>query len=473
MARGGPARRYACRVNDVRYVWGRWSPARLIVVSFASTIAVGTLLLRTPVASSGVALGWLEALFTATSATCVTGLIVVDTGRDLSMFGQVVVLALIQLGGLGIMSFSTLGLIAMGKRLRLHHRMVVASTLGTPGGLTIGSLLRHVIGISLAFELIGALLLAWRWPAETVGEALAAGLFHSISAFNNAGFSTRADSLIGFQGDGVVNSVVMVLIVCGGLGFPVLAEISAWARGSDKARSFTLHTKVALSVSAALIGGGALLIFLLEARGTLAHLALPQQLMASLFQAVTSRTAGFNTLPVGSLHAATLFVVLLLMFVGGSPGSTAGGVKTTSVGVLLAFVRARARGRESVDMFRRSVSPEDVRRAVAVVAAAVALLILAIFGLLVTEHVRGPAELAGSMADESALAHEVVFEAVSALGTVGLSTGLTRSLTSPGRLIIILLMFVGRIGPLTIAMALGKIHSPGTYRYPQGRVIPG
>lgn len=463
-------------MSDIRYVWGTWSPSRLIVVSFASVIAVGTVLLRLPVASVGAPLGWLDALFTATSATCVTGLVVVDTGTDLSGFGQSVVLLLIQLGGLGIMSFSTVGLVAMGKRLRLHQRIVVARTLGSPAGLSVGRLLLSVIGTSLAFEALGALLLAWRWPADSPLEAMAAGAFHSISAFNNAGFSTLSDSLVGLQGDGVVNAVVIVLIVAGGLGFPVLAEVGSRLRTPERGGQFSLHTKVVVSVSAGLIVCGTVLIYVLESGGTLAHLDAPHRIMAALFQSVTTRTAGFNTVPLQSLHAATLFVMVLFMFVGGSPGSTAGGVKTTSVGILGAFVWARARGRDSAELFRRSVSSEDLRRAVSVLSAAVAILFVAIFGLLVTESVRGPAEAIGQVAGVAgrrANMQDVVFEAVSALGTVGLSTGLTQSLSSAGRLIIIVLMFLGRVGPLTMAMALAKIHSEGNYRYPQGRVLPG
>ena len=471
-ARGQPA----LHVPQARLLWGGWSPARTLVVSFGCVIALGTLLLRMPWAAHGQPLTWLDAWFTATSATCVTGLVVVDTGTRLTLAGQVVVAAMIQLGGLGIMTFSTLGILALGKRLRLHQRMVVANTLGLPGHMNLRSLVLRVIALALAFESAGALLLAWRWPAEQWWQALGAGVFHAISAFNNAGFSTLSDSLVRFQHDALVNGVFIVLIVCGGLGFPVLAEVGAVLRRrlAGQRTIVTLHTRVVLAVTAVLLAAATGAIYLLEANGALAHLATGERLVAALFQAVTPRTAGFDTVPMQSLHTATLFVVLLLMFVGGSPGSTAGGVKTTAVGILTAFVVARARGRETVDLFRRTVTDQDVRQAVGVVAAALSVLVVAVFGLLISEQVRDPGFVAGAAGAASPrLAFEVVFEAVSALGTVGLSTGLTPELTATGRVIVIVLMFVGRVGPLTIAMALGRRRATGAYRYPRGRVLVG
>ncbi|MFQ5742447.1 MAG: TrkH family potassium uptake protein [Acidobacteriota bacterium] len=462
------------------YLWGRWSPARVIAVAFAATIAVGTVALHTPWASAGQQLSWLDALFTATSATCVTGLVVVDTGSALSLGGQTIVLALIQIGGLGIMTLSTLALVLMGKRLRLRHRMVVADGLSPDGAPDLRAVILHVMVMTAAFELVGTILLAWRWPADSVLAALGASLFHAISAFNNAGFSLMSNSLTGFQHDTAINLTVMALIIAGGLGFPVISELASLLRPRRKRHRvmLTLHTKVVLAVTSALLLLGTAAIYLLEANGALAHLSASDRLMAAAFQAVTPRTAGFNTIPIAGLHAATLFVIVLLMFVGGSPGSTAGGVKTTALGTLIAFVWSRARGRESVDLFRRTIAEADVRRAVTVIFAAATALVVAISIFLVTEGAAGPAVVrapaaVSASAEESQLFIELVFESVSALSTVGLTTGVTPTLSAPGRLLIILLMFAGRIGPLTLAVALGQVRSRGAYRYPEERVLVG
>lgn len=467
-------------MTERTYLWGEWSPHRLIVVAFGGAVAVGTGLLMLPWSSAADApLTFVEALFTATSAVCVTGLIVVDTGSALSPLGQGVVLLLIQLGGLGIMTFSTLGLVLMGKRLRLHDRAILGTALYPEGRADLRAVVRNVVTMALAFEAVGTLLLLWRWPAETLAERFWGALFHSISAFCNAGFGLFADSLERFRGDPVVNLTVVGLFVVGGLGFPVVLELGDWLRPAGRRRRavLSLHTKVVLMVTAALVVVPAAGIYLLEFRHLLAGLPAGEQLQASIFQALTPRTAGFNTIPVHALQAPTLFMIVVLMFIGGSPGSTAGGIKTTAVGILAAFVWSRARGDQSIDLFHRTLPEADLRRAVGLVTGAIAILVVGVFALLLLEGAVPPEALSPAHqggAPQTSLFLELLFETTSALGTVGLSTGITSSLGTPSRLVVVLLMFIGRVGPLTVAVAISRRRgSTAPVRYPEEQVLVG
>jgi len=467
-------------VTERTYLWGDWSPQRILVAAFAGAILVGAGLLMLPWCSAGDApLTPVEALFTATSAVCVTGLVVVDTGSALSPLGQAVVLLLIQLGGLGIMTFSTLGLVLMGKRLRLHDRAVIGTALYPEGRADLRALVRDVVLMTLSFELVGALLLLWRWPGESLGQRLWGAVFHSISAFCNAGFGLFADSLSRFRGDPVVNVTVVSLIVVGGLGFPVVLELTDRLRPARRRRRavLSLHTKVVLGVSAILFVAPTIAIYLLESRRALAGLPLSERLLGSTFQALTPRTAGFSTLPIHDLQATTLFLIVLLMFIGGSPGSTAGGIKTTAIGTLAAFVWSRARGDDSIDLFRRTLPEADLRRAIGLVTGAIVILVLGVFALLFVEGATPPEALSPTHqggAPQTALFLELLFEATSALGTVGLSTGITPSLGTPARLVVVLLMFVGRVGPLTVAVAISRRPGPTAgVRYPEEHVLVG
>jgi trk system potassium uptake protein TrkH len=413
----------------------------------------------------------------------VTGLVVVDTGTRLTALGKGLVLTLIQVGGLGITVFSTLALVLLGRNVSLHGRAMVVQATGSDPRTDVSRLVRRVLATSFVLECFGAVLLWATWPSGSAYPRVAGAIFHSISAFNNAGFSVLTDNLVSLQNHWGPSLVIAALVILGGIGFPVLWELLILvSRVRRRERSLvTVHTKVVLSTTLALLLIGAIAILLLESDGALSHLRASDRLVAAVFHAVTPRTAGFNTIAIPDLHAATLFIIVMLMFVGGSPGSTAGGVKTTTLAILLAFVRSRARGRDSVDLFRRSVSPEDVRRAVAVVAAAASILVVAIIILLVSED-RTPAPiLAGIMTKteqlpgiiEPLLFFDLMFEAVSALGTVGLSTGVTPTMGPVGQLTIIVLMFVGRVGPLTIALALGPGSTKRTHRYPEARVLTG
>lgn len=431
----------------------RWlHPAQLLVLSFAAAIGLGTLLLMLPAAAAGARLGFVDALFTATSATCVTGLVVVDTGTGLSRFGQGVVLALIQLGGLGIMTYSSVFLLALGRRISFRGQALLEDTLGRGERTPVRRLVGHVMLFTLAIEGAGALLLAAAF-ARTLppGEALYHGVFHAVSAFCNAGFSLNPDSLMGYRADAPVNITVMGLVVLGGLGFLVLDDAKdAWAHWrAGRVVRLRLHSKVVLSGTAALTLAGAGGIWLFERVNALAGLPWGETALACLFQSVTPRTAGFNTLDYAALSDKTLFLTILLMFVGASPGSCGGGIKITTAALLGALFRARLLGRRRVSLFRRTVPDATVARAVTIAVASFAFATAAIFLLLAAEL--GPVPHGAS----GGAFLEYFFEVVSAFGTVGLSTGTTPTLSTAGRLLVTAAMFAGRLGPLTLAVALG------------------
>jgi trk system potassium uptake protein TrkH len=433
----------------------QFSPAQLLAFSLAALIAAGTLLLWMPLSAAGRPLTIVEAFFTSTSAVCVTGLIVVDTPHDLSLFGQLVVLLLIQAGGLGYMSLTTVVAVAIGRQLSVQERMTLQEALNVQ---TMEGLIRFtltVFKLTLAFELAGALVLTARWAGD-MGLARAAyfGLFHSVSAFNNAGFALFSDSLMGYRADWLVNLVVMALVISGGIGFVVLTELGQWRRGSR----LSVHTRLVLTMSAILLIGGTLAVLLLE-RGnprTLGPLEPMDALLAAAFQSVTSRTAGFNTLDIGAMTPAGLFVLMILMFIGAAPGGTGGGVKVTTFGITIAALWATVRGAEEPTIFRRRIAASLVGRAFLNGVAAL---------LLVTE---GRQLL------------PTLFEATSAFGTVGLSTGeqggvisLAGYFGTAGKLLVAVMMFMGRIGPLTLAVAVARGPTPPRIRYPEGKILVG
>jgi trk system potassium uptake protein TrkH len=406
----------------------------------------------------------LDAFFTATSAVCVTGLIVVDTPNDLSIFGQVVVLLLIQAGGLGYMAITTVVAVAIGKQLTVHERLTLQEALNVQ---TMDGLIRFVLNVfklTLAFELIGALVLAARWTGQMgLGKALYYGLFHAVSAFNNAGFALFPDSLIGFRDDAIVNATILTLIVCGGVGFVVLTELGRLR----KTRRLSVHTRLVLTTSAVLIAGTTVAIFVLEYRNprTIGDLALPQGLLASFFQAVTPRTAGFNTLDIGAMTPASLFLLMVLMFIGAAPGGTGGGIKITTFSITVAALWATVRGAHDAVVFKRRLPPELVARAFFV--SLIAFLALnGIAALLLITEGRGLLP--------------TLFETVSAAGTVGLSTGeagapvsLAGHFSPLGKLLLIATMYMGRIGPLTLAVAIAHGGTAARVRYPEAKILVG
>lgn len=436
-------------------------PPKVLVTGFALIIILGAFLLTLPIATNdGEGLTWINALFTSTSATCVTGLVVVDTGSTFTLFGQSVILALIQIGGLGFMSFATFFAFILGKRISLKERLLLQESLNNLSIEGIVRLVRRILLFTLLFEFIGGLLLAFRFSYDMpLSKAIYYGFFHAISNFNNAGFDLMGEfrSLTGYVDDPIVTLVVCILITLGGIGFIVLNEVYEYR----STRRLSLHTKVVLITSSLLVLIGTVIIFLLEFNNpkTLQPLAWSGKFLASLFQSVTPRTAGSNTLNIPDLTQTTLFLIIFLMFVGASPGSTGGGIKTTTFSTLIGAAWAQIKGKEDVTFYRRRIEYDIIYKALTVTLIGLFIVIIVTMILTVTEP--GKDFLM------------ILFEAVSAFGTVGLSMGLTPELSPLGRIVIMLTMFAGRVGPLTIAFAVTLRRHPEGFRYPKGKIMIG
>jgi trk system potassium uptake protein len=436
------------------------SPPQILVLGFATAILIGTLLLMLPYSSaSGHSLRFIDALFTATSATCVTGLVVVDTGTYFSTFGQIVILVLIQVGGLGFMTMATLFALLLKRKISLRDRLILQEAMNQSSMEGIVRLIRKVLVYSLVIEASAAVLLSLRWAADmNVGRALYFGVFHAVSMFNNAGFDIFGDyrSLTGYAGDPVVNIVVMFLIISGGIGFIVMADLIDYR----KSRRLMLHSKVVLSMTAALILIGTVVIFIFEFTNpnTFGQLNLGSKIWAAFFQSVTPRTAGANTVDIAGLRQATQFFMVILMFIGASPGSTGGGIKTTTFTLMIGAVVSMLRGREDIVLFRYRLAQERVFKALTITLLAL-LLVVAVSMVLSTTEGR-PFLM-------------ILFETTSAFATVGLSMGLTPELSEAGKILICLTMFAGRLGLLTLAYALGPKQGKALYKYPEGKMIIG
>jgi trk system potassium uptake protein len=452
-----------------RTMWRQISPAQLFVGSFAMLVMAGTLALKLiPGLYTGEPLGWLDALFTSTSAVCVTGLIVEDTATFFTPRGQVLLLVLIQLGGLGIISFTSLIIVALGRRMSLRHEALAGSTAEVAPHVGRHNLVRAVVKFTLAIEAVGAavLFLLW-WPSMPWREAAWHGVFHSISAFCNAGFSTFSDSLMGFQRSPLTLTVIMALIIVGGLGFLTLEEMNLHrkARKMQKAFRMSIHSRLVLVVTAVLIIAGWILFTGFEWRYTLRELPWWGKLFNGLFMSITSRTAGFNTIDYAGTTASTSFLTILLMTVGGSPGSMAGGLKTTTIALIGLLAWSRLRGRTVTSLAGRSIPEETIQRAVGLFVITFGLVTASIFVLTTTER----------WGDSTQAFIYYMFEAVSAFNTVGLSMGATPQLTDGGKWMTILLMFFGRVGPLTLAAALARPRKQqaGEFRYAFEDVVVG
>lgn len=436
-------------------------PGRVITAAFAGAVLVGTGLLSLPVATeSGERAAPLTALFTSTSAVCVTGLITVDTPTYWSGFGEVVILALIQAGGLGIMTLATLVVVLLSKKLGLRARGVAQAETKSIGAADVRRVVRNVVLFSLTVELVVAALLSARLMAGydySLRSAVQSGVFHSVSAFNNAGFSTYSDNLMRFVGDDWICVTVAVAVIAGGLGFPVWFELARFWRQPAR---WSVLTRITVLVTAALLVIGTILMLATEGSNpnTLGALDAPDRVLAAFFTAVMPRTAGFNSLDMAALRPETLFVTDILMFIGGGSAGTAGGIKVTTFGLLWYVIWSEMRGEPDVQVGRRRVPPANHRQALAV-----ALLGL---GLVVPATLLMQA-LTGLQFDL------VLFETVSAFATVGLSTGITADLPGSAQLVLIVLMFLGRIGPLTVASALAVRERPRLYRLPEERTIVG
>ncbi|TDX32753.1 trk system potassium uptake protein TrkH [Modicisalibacter xianhensis] len=432
------------------------SPPQVILLGFIALITLGTLLLSSS-AVTGMPMSWHEALFTATSAVTVTGLTVVDTSQ-MSALGQIVVLGLIQVGGLGFMTFAALMMALLGMRLPLHQQNMVRETLHNTSYSGVMSLVRLVILFTLTAELAGALLLALTWvPEFGWAQGLWISTFHAVSAFNNAGFTILPQGLVPWVADPLVNSVMSLLFVIGGLGFIVIAELVEWRRQ----RRLSLHARIVLHATLWLSLGAMLLLLLLEWNNpsTLGGLeSIFARLQAAWFQAVTPRSAGFSTLNMDLLTAPATLLIMLLMFIGAGSGSTASGIKVSTFVVVLLVARSFLRGSTQPAIFRRAIPEETVFKAIAVALAGMLLVFSSLFVLTLTETGKTFIDLA--------------FEAVSAFGTVGLSRGITEELSVPGQLTLCVTMLLGRVGPISLGYFITTRQAPGI-RYAQGHVHIG
>jgi trk system potassium uptake protein len=439
------------------------SPGKMVVLAGASAIVLGTLLLLLPWATSpSKTLSLIDALFTATSAVCVTGLIVADTAEDFSLLGHVIILILIQIGGLGYATLVTMLLLTIGRQIGLRDRMMMAEALST---LNLEGLVRYVKKIviwTFITELTGAIILSARFLQDyPFGQAVFHGLFQAISAFNNAGFSSFSTNLIAYQTDVTVNIFIAILIVFGGIGFIVLIDV-AQIFGRERFRLRT-HSKLVLVVTGLLIIGGTASLLVLEWNNaqTLGNLAWNEKILAGFFHAISARTAGFNTLDLSQFTNASLYLVVILMFIGGSPGGTAGGIKTTTLGIVLIFVWNTLRHRGDVEFFWR-------RAPLIVVHRALTLSILAMILLTFFTQVLSIVESQPFLS--------LMFEVASALGTTGYSVGngevlsLSAALSPFGKLVIIFCMFIGRFGPLLVGLGSFQDRSVRNYRFPESKI---
>ena len=449
------------------------SPPVILAATMGVAILTGTVLLRLPVAHEGTPIGWLDALFTATSAVCVTGLIVVDTGTQFSFFGELVILILIQIGGLGIMTIGTTVLLALGGQPRtavLRHWLT--SFAGHKETIRPRDILLTVLLTTFIAEAIGAAILFFpilrSYPMD---QALWLAIFHSVSAFCNAGFSLWSDSLTRFSSDPTVNLTVMTLIILGGVGFIVLLESRSWIASRLKPvgtrTRLSLHSKIVLTGSAVAILSGAVLLMFLESANVLADRSWDERLLIVAFQSVTARTAGFNTVDIATLSNPTLLVLIALMFVGGGSGSMAGGIKLTTAVTVAAVVTQRLRGNREVHLFGRSIGQATIQRSfvLSVVATVIIAVVICFVEIVRRNGPPGAADRGEFLA--------VIFEVVSGFGTVGLSMGITSDLQPLAEGAMVLLMFIGRVGPLLLMDFFARLPPPPPLRHATEELMIG
>ncbi len=454
--------KFIIRIERLRDIFRsfRVSPAQIILVSFATIILFGSFLLYLPYSRvDGVELNYIDALFTSTSAVCVTGLIVVDTGTVFSRIGQTFLIILIQAGGLGIMTIAAFIQVSLGSQMSLSGRFSTASLLDQGDLKNLFSIIRAIVLITFAFESVGILLFIPHFMAQFNNgfRALFYSIFHAISAFCNAGFSLYSESFMNSSASIGVNLILIWLIVSGGLGFTVLLNLGRKSIRWESAR-IGVQSRIVLITTGFFIFFGMMNFFLLERTHILASLRPHERFLVSLFQSATTRTAGFNTVDTGSLRPITLFMMSILMFIGASPGSTGGGIKTTTFFILILSIITILRDQRFNTIFRRRIPFQVVNRAFAILVAAIALIIT---GTLLLGY------------SQPFTFIQVYFETVSAFGTVGLSTGITSYLNNFGKIVIMILMFIGRLGPLTMVLAIGNLQGTRLVTYPEERIMVG
>ncbi len=448
--------------NDVmvrRWLSGIYNkPELMLSLSFVFLIGIGTILLKLPFAVRSP-ISWLDALFTATSATCVTGLVVRDTAKDFTIFGQIVILILIELGALGIMTFAASLLVSLGKSVSSKQAVAVGEILDQESLKELIEVISFILKATLSIELVGAIILSGYWIFKTghIIRSIYWGVFHSISAFCNAGFSLFSDSFTRWRSDAIIMVTMSLLIILGGVGFIVLRDVVQLLRKERKMLS--VQTKIVVSLNVFLLLLGGFLILFIESGVSFSNLALKDRILAAVFHSVNARTAGFNSVPIGSLSDASLWVLMMLMYIGASSGSTGGGIKTNTVGVLLLSTWRYFWGYSDVVCSKRTIPSYIVNKAVAILVFSLIIISFAVGLLLYCEPGLGLRNL--------------LFEAISAFGTVGLSTGITANLNAPAKVVIIFLMYVGRLGPLTLAMALLKRGRRLKIEYADCKVMVG
>ncbi|WP_195963854.1 TrkH family potassium uptake protein [Clostridium cuniculi] len=434
---------------------------QILALGFILVILVGALILTLPISTtSGESTNFLDALFTATSAVCVTGLIVVDTGTYWNMFGQTVIMILIEIGGLGFMSFTTLIAIILGKKITLRERLILQDAMNTFNIQGLVKMVKYVLMFTVSVQFFGALLFSTQFvPEYGLGRGMFYSIFHSISAFCNAGFDIFGNfsSLTSYNSNAVVILVASALIIIGGLGFTVWSELYS----SKSLKKVSLHSKMVILMTTVLVLGGTVLMFLFENKNvnTIADMSFIDKVMNSFFASVTPRTAWFNSIPTDGMTTAGQFLTIILMFIGGSPGSTAGGIKTTTIGILIVTIVCVIKGREDAEVFKRRFSKELVYRAFTLIFIGLSLVIVVTMLLSYTE--KGASFMA------------LFYEAVSAFGTAGLTLGLTSELSNIGKVLIIFLMYLGRVGPLTVVLSITRKRINSGIKYPEGKILIG
>lgn len=442
------------------YRWLTGNPPVTLMLSFLLVILFGAILLMLPVSSKlKTVTPFMDALFTATSATCVTGLVVVDTGTHFSFFGQMVILMLIQIGGLGIMTISTVFVIILGQRINLKLENIMYQVVGGSYAVNVFQLLKSIVLVTLVIESVGTLLLFARFAQDFQPmEALFLSLFHAVSAFCNAGFSPLGNNLVSYVDSLAVNLVITALIIAGGLGFSVIIDLQHHALKKDRARKLNLHTKIVLVTTAFLLVLGFTVFYLAEYNGAMRGFSIHRRILGSWFQSVTLRTAGFNTIDLSQIGKASVLISIVLMFIGASPGSTGGGIKTTSFAVLTLSVISLLKGKRHISVFKRRIHEYNFREATGLIMLSITIILVVLFFLMLVEpHAFD----------------KLLFEAVSAFGTVGLTLGITPQLTVIGKLLITVLMYVGRIGPLTMIYAFSTKAKQININYAEEKIPIG
>lgn len=441
-----------------------YTPVQILALGFAIVILIGAILLSLPIASqSGEITPFIDCIFTSTSAVCVTGLVTLDTGTYWTYFGKTVIMLLIETGGLGFMSVATLVFFFLGKRITLKERMVMQEAMNVNSLQGLVKMVKYVLIFTFSVEGIGAVLFATQFiPEFGVAKGIYYSVFHAVSAFCNAGFDLMGNfkSVTAYANNSVVILTISALIAIGGLGFYVWLEIYNY-KGTKR---LSLHSRVVIYSTIFLIVSGAILMFIFEMRNpnTMQGMSVKGKILSSIFASVSPRTAGFNSIQLDKMTPAGNFLTIILMFIGGSPGSTAGGIKTATAVVLFMTVMSVVRGREDTEIFQKRINKEVVYKSLVITVLGLLIVVVVTMVLSITESPNIPFEY-------------FLYEATSAFATVGLTLGLTTKLTLVGKIIITLTMYAGRVGPLTIILALAKNKKvkSGTIRYPEDKILIG